>query len=159
MNKREIRKKIREAKRQMKLYSEVFQEILRENPNATDFSRAYEHLDETKRITEEVFESIPHERDVDLEGFIPYRIVGDYLVFASMSAGYRSMMGWTSGSKDFIAVHLKTGKIRKESFAYSGEPYGWWMKLLKADDGTCTEEEWQEIMRQDSLRRLIEKVA
>jgi len=157
VNKREIREKIREAKKQRKLWHEVFQEILRENPNAMDFSRAMVHYYEAQKITDNLFKAIPHEREVDLHDYIPYRIVGDYLVFASIGAGYRSMMGWATGSRDFIAVHLKTGKIRKESFGYSGDPYGWWMNLLKNDDGTCSEEEWREIIRQDSLRRLIEK--
>jgi len=63
-----------------------------------------------------------------------YRVVGDWVVFANIAPGYRSMMGWAPGTRTFCAVHMKTGAYRWWMFDYS-ERYGWFPKLLRRDKG------------------------
>ncbi|MFX1475671.1 MAG: hypothetical protein ACFFCO_09400 [Promethearchaeota archaeon] len=47
------------------------------------------------------------------------------------------------GDMAFHAFHRMTGIVRKVSIPYH-ESHGWWFKLLEADDGTASEEEWQQ---------------
>lgn len=156
MDKKLIRAKIREVKELQRKASAKFREIS-QSLNDQDYSSVYDLMSETGCITVKLFESLSPEKSEEIGGFIPYRIVGDYVIFMQRDVGYHSMAGWQSGEKLFVAVHGKTGKIRKESFL-PREAHGWWMNLLKTDDGKATDEEWRELIRKDAMRRLHERI-
>ena len=103
MNFRELKTKYR---RLMKLQSETFRKILKENPNATDFSKAFEYGDEAHKLLQEYI--------TRRYGYIPappceeiLREVNGWLVLYSYEKGYKSMMGYMPSSGELYAVNRK----------------------------------------------------
>jgi len=156
-SKKEEVKAIRELD---KAATKEYAQFMRENPNAfpTDNKAWLTLTDEVRDRTKALFVSITNSNERLVSGYIPHRVVGDYVVFIDTAAGGQTGMGMRSGNRDFLAVHIKTGMIRKEYFERNRDPFNWWLNLIKIDDGTANEDEWKEIMRKDSMRRMFERL-
>jgi hypothetical protein len=159
MDPKEIRKRIREAKRLAKEASDYYDSSKYANPNLDpDMDGWNQRTDAAAKAVTDLYDALPHEEDVELAGYWLHRLVGDYVVYVQAAGRGWSRAGNHMGDRFFIAIHIKTGRIRRRDFAFTRDPYGWWMDLLKTDDGTDTDEEWKQKSREYAQQLMFKRL-
>jgi len=156
-----MKAEVKTIKKLQKESDAEFKRYMQENPQASpsDNQIWLDLESQVQEMTKVLFLTLPHDKSGGyVLGYIPYRIIGEYLVFADSAPGGHTGMGMRGGYRRFIAVHIKTGMIRRNEFDRHRDPYGWWMNLLKSDEGKLTDEEWSQLEVKDEQTRLWKKL-